>query len=390
MKALFTPIEVGHIRLKNRIVMPAMHLNYTPEGEVTDRLVAFYEERTRGGAALIVVGGCIIDENSGEKGMINIGEDGYISGLRRLTEAVHQYGARIAAQLYHAGRYASSEGHSFSIGGQPLAPSPVVSRFSHERPREMTKEDIESVLENYAAASRRAQRAGFDAIEILGSAGYLISQFLSPITNMRTDEYGGSFEKRMRFGLEVADAVRDAVGKEFTVLIRLAGNDFMPGGNTNRETRLFAQELERHGVDAFNITGGWHETKVPQITMEVPRGAFAYLAQGVKQVVTKPVIACNRTCDPFLADRLIAQGSADMVGIGRGLIADPEMPQKALEGRFDEITSCLGCNEGCFDHVFELQPIECMVNPRAGHELEFPQTSRTAMQKKVVVIGCGP
>jgi 2,4-dienoyl-CoA reductase (NADPH2) len=390
MKALFTPIEVGHIRLKNRIVMPAMHLNYTPEGEVTDRLVAFYEERARGGAALIVVGGCIIDENSGEKGMINIGEDGYISGLRRLTEAVHQYGARIAAQLYHAGRYASSEGHSFSIGGQPLAPSPVVSRFSHERPREMTKEDIESVLENYAAASRRAQRAGFDAIEILGSAGYLISQFLSPITNMRTDEYGGSFEKRMRFGLEVADAVRDAVGKEFTVLIRLAGNDFMPGGNTNRETRLFAQELERHGVDAFNITGGWHETKVPQITMEVPRGAFAYLAQGVKQVVTKPVIACNRTCDPFLADRLIAQGSADMVGIGRGLIADPEMPQKALEGRFDEITSCLGCNEGCFDHVFELQPIECMVNPRAGHELEFPQTSRTAMQKKVVVIGGGP
>jgi 2,4-dienoyl-CoA reductase (NADPH2) len=390
MKALFTPVQVGHIRLKNRIVMPAMHLNYTPEGEITDRLVAFYKERAKGGVALIIVGGCIIDEYSGERSMINISEDGYLPGLKKLTDAVHPYNTCIAAQLYHAGRYASSDGHSFSIGRQPLAPSPVVSRYTQVEPREMTKKDIEEVLENYSNASKRAQKAGFDAIEILGSAGYLISQFLSPITNRRTDQYGGNFENRMRFGLEVADAVRGAVGKEFTVLVRLAGNDFMPGGNTNKETRLFAQELEKHGIDAFNITGGWHETKVPQITMEVPRGAFAYLAQGVKQVVSKPVIACNRTCDPFLADKLIREGSADMVGVGRGLIADPEMPNKASTGRFDEITSCIGCNEGCFDHVFDLQPIECLVNPRAGHELELPQITKTSKSKKVMVIGGGP
>ncbi len=389
-KSLFSPIKVGNVLLKNRIVMPAMHLNYTPDGSVTDRLTAFYEERAKGGVALIIAGGCIIDELSGEKSMINISDDKFIPGLKKLTGKVHEHGARIAAQLYHAGRYANSDGYLFSIGHQPLAPSAIPSRFARENPKEMTKDDIREVINNYSKAAERAKEAGFDAVELIGSAGYLMAQFLSPVTNIRNDEYGGSPEKRRRFGLEVVKAVRVAVGKYFPILIRLSGNDFIPGGNTNKETRLFAIELEKCGVDAFNITGGWHETKVPQINMEVPRGAFAYLAQGVKRVISKPVIVCNRLCDPVLADELISQGSADMVGIARGLIADPEMPKKILEGRCEEITPCIGCNQGCFDHVFDLQPIECLVNPRAGHELDFPETATAARKKQVMVIGGGP
>jgi len=381
---------IGNLRLKNRIAMSAMHLNYTPDGSVTDGLIAFYAERAKGGAALITVGGCIIDELSGEQSMINISDDKYIPGLKKLTDKIHEYETCIAAQLYHAGRYANSDGYLFSIGRQPLAPSSIPSRYAQDNPKEMTREDIREVINNFGKAALRAKIAGFDAVEVIGSAGYLICQFLSPVTNIRSDEYGGSQEKRRRFGLEVIESVRAAVGKEFPVLIRLAGNDFIPGGNTNEETKMFAIELEKCGVDAFNITGGWHETKVPQISMEVPRGALTYLAQEVKRVVSKPVIACNRCCDPVLAERLINQGSADMIGIGRGLIADPELPKKILAGRCDEITPCIGCNQGCFDHVFELQPIECMLNPRAGHELEISETVNAFNVKNVMIIGGGP
>jgi len=386
MKNLFTPITVGELRLKNRIVMPAMHLNYTPEGEVTDRLIAFYEERAKGGVALIIAGGCIIDEYSGGRSMVDISDDRFIPGLKRLTDTVHKSGAMIAAQLYHAGRYA----HSFLIGRQAIAPSALASRFTKEEPREMTKDDITYVIENFAKAAKRTKDAGFDAVEILGGAGYLISQFLSPVTNKRDDEYGGNLENRMRFGIEVADAVRNAVGNAFTVLIRLAGNDFMPGSNTNKETRVFAKELEKHGIDAFNITGGWHETRVPQLPMEVPRAGFAYLAQGVKQATSKPVIASNRIHNPIIADRLISQGSTDLVGLARELIADPYLPDKAKQGRLDEIIPCIGCNQGCFDSILALKPVECMVNPRASHEFEMPKPTKGTTQKKAVVIGGGP
>lgn len=386
MLKLLTPIDVGTIRLKNRIVMPAMHLFYTPEGEVTDQLVAFYVERARGGAGLIIVGGCTIDEYSGGSNMIGLDHDRFIPGLKRLAKEVHSSGTLIGAQLYHAGRYA----HSALIGRQAIAPSAITSRFTHEEPREMTKEDIKKVIDNYAKAAARAKEAGFDVVEILGSAGYIISQFLSPITNKRTDEYGGNLENRMRFGLEVADAVRKAVGKNFTVFIRIAGNDFMPGGNTNKEARIFAAALAGHGIDAFNVTGGWHETRVPQIPMEVPRAGFAYLARGIKDVVDKPVIACNRINDPMLAERLIIDGIADMVGFARGLIADPMMPEKLMQGRAEEIMPCIGCNQGCFDHVFSLKPVECLVNPRAGSESKIQFQVKVGSRKHIMVIGGGP
>jgi 2,4-dienoyl-CoA reductase (NADPH2) len=387
VKNLFTPIDIGGMRLRNRIVMPAMHLNYTADGQENDRLTGFYEERARGGVALIIIGGCIIDEYSGARNMINLDHDKFIPGLKKLTDKLHAYDVHIAGQLYHAGAYA----HSFLIGRQAIAPSAVPSKFTKEEPREMTKDDIRYTIESYAKAARRVKDAGFDAVEILSCSGYIINQFLSPITNQRRDEYGGDLENRMRFGLEVTEAVRDAVGNDFTVLIRLSGHDFVPGSSTNKEICAFAAELEKHGIDAFNITGGWHETKVPQLTMEVPRAVFSYLAQGIKHSTSKPVIASNRIHSPVIAEALIRQGSIDLVGFARELIADPELPNKAKEGRLDEIVPCIGCNQGCFDHVFELKPVECMVNPRVSHEFEVsPALSAATQPKKVMVIGGGP
>jgi 2,4-dienoyl-CoA reductase (NADPH2) len=383
---LFSEIDVGRLRLKNRIVMTAMHLNYTPDGEVTDRLTAFYQERAQGGTALIIVGGCVIDAYSGSPSMINLGEDRFVPGLKRFTDVLHIDGTRVAAQLYHAGGAA----HSILIGRQAMAPSVIVSGFSKEESRAMTKEDISETIGNYARAARRAKEAGFDAVEILSCSGYLFNQFLSPLTNTRTDEYGGNFVNRMRFGLEVVDAIRDAVGGDFPLVVRLSGSDFLPGGNTNKEVRLFTRELEKHGIDAFNITGGWHESRVPQLTTEVPQGAFAYLAQGIKEATTKPVITCNRVHNPAVAETLISRGSADMVGFARELLADPEMPKKAQEGRPELITPCVACNQGCFDHIFALEPIECMVNPRCGHEGEVPAVVISGHPKKVMVIGGGP
>ena len=393
LKKLFTPIAIGSIELANRVVMPAVHLNYTPEGFVTDRLIHFYAERATGGVGLIIVGGCPVDECAGAGFMLGLSDDRFIPGLQRLTQAVHQEGVPVAAQLYHAGRYS----HSTLIGRQAIAPSAVESRFTHETPREMTQADIERTLGHFAQAARRAREAGFDAVEISGSAGYLICQFLSPLTNRRQDGYGGDWENRKRFALEVVGAVRGAVGPDYPVIFRVAGNDFIEGGNTNREARLLAQALEGVGIDAINVTGGWHETRVPQLTMAVPRGAFSYLAQGVKQVVDVPVISSNRYSDPLLADRILRQGSADLIALGRPLIADPEWPRKAREGHLDEIVPCIACNQGCFDHIFAAQPVGCLMNPRAGHEDKYrldgstrPTVGPAAKAKRVMVIGGGP
>lgn len=386
MSKLFSPMRIGGMELKNRIVMPAMHLMYTPDGYVTDRLTAFYSERAAGGAGLIIVGGCSIDEYSGGSELIGLSRDEFIPGLRNLTDAVRINGCRSAAQLYHAGRYAFSP----LIGRESIAPSPVASRLTKEVPREMNIDDIKRTIDNFAAAAARTKAAGFDAVEIIASAGYIISQFLSPVTNLRKDEYGGDIQNRMRFGLEVATAVRDSVGNDYPVIFRIAGNDFVPGSHTNRESCIFASKLEKAGVDAFNVTGGWHETRVPQIPMEVPAGAYAYLAQGIKNAVTKPVIACNRITSISLAEDILSRGSADLIGFARGLIADPYMPAKASEGRSGDITPCIGCNQGCLDHVFSLKPVECMVNPRAGRENELPLTLKTAIPQKVVIAGGGP
>ena len=386
LKKLLTPLKVHNLELRNRIVMTAMHLNFTPDGKVNDRIVAFYEERARGGTGLIIVGGSIIDDYAGAYWLLDMRDDSCIEGHSMLADAIKRHGAAAACQLYHAGRYS----HSMTMEGkQAVAPSPVRSRFTNEEPREMTLEDIKRTIQAYADAALRVKRAGYDMVEVLACTGYLICQFLSPVTNLRTDEYGGSWENRMRFGLEVADAVREAVGPDFTVGFRIAGHDYIEGGNTNREWALFAAELEKHGVDLINVTGGWHETRVPQLPMSVPRAGLAYLAAGVKQSVGVSVIASNRINDVFVADEILRMGMADLVAMARGLIADPEIAVKAAEGRYEEITHCIGCNQGCFDHVFYLQPVTCMLNPRAGRELEC-KMERAKTPKRVAVVGGGP
>jgi len=383
---LFSPIAIQNMELKNRIVMTAMHLGYTPQGEVTDQLVNFYAERAKGGVGLAIVGGCPIDEFGGMVGMISLYDDRFIPGLKRLTDAVKNHGAKIAAQLYQAGRYT----HSAMIGGQkPISASAVRSRLTGETPRALSLEEIPGVQDKFAESAVRSREAGFDAVEILGSAGYLISQFLSPITNLREDEYGGSFENRMRFGIETISKVRKALGPDYPILLRIAGNDFMEGSNTNHEAKIFSAEAEKAGIDLFNVTGGWHETRVPQLTMGVPRKAYVYLARGIRSAVSKPVISSNRINDPRDAEEVLRSGGADLVTVARGLLADPDFPNKARSGKSRLIYHCVACNQGCFDSIFQGRPATCTVNPRAGREAEL-QIKPAPKSRKIIVVGGGP
>ncbi|MGQ9859355.1 MAG: oxidoreductase [Thermodesulfobacteriota bacterium] len=386
LEELLRPGKIGDLELSNRVIMTAMHLNHTPGGKVSERIKAFYEERARYGLAMAIVGGCTVDEYAGSPDMLSLKEDADMEGLKGLTDAVHRAGGLICAQLYHAGGYA----HSFFLGGkQALSPSGVPSRFTKETPREMTRSEILWVIENFAKAAARAKEAGFDAVEILASAGYLISQFLSPLTNKREDEYGGPLENRMRFGLEVLRGVRSAVGRRYPVICRIAGNDFVPGSHTNEEARLFAMALDQEGVEAINVTGGWHETRVPQLLMSIPYGTFTYLARGVREVVRAPVIACNRINDPRTAEEVLRQGCGDFVGMARAFLADPQVILKVKERRLEEIVHCIGCAQACFDHVFMMRPVSCLMNPRAGREFEIRE-ERAPRPKKIWVVGGGP
>ena len=383
---LFEPIKINQLELKNRIYLPAMHLGMADNFEVTDQIVEFYAERARGGVAIICVGYATVDDLSGNTTNIGAHSDDFIPGLTRLADAIKDNGARSCVQINHAGRYNFS---FFLNGKQPVAPSAVASRMTGETPKALEKDEILQIIDNFAQAARRVKKAGFDAVEVLSGTGYLISEFLSPLTNQRTDEYGGSLENRMRFGLEVVRAIRDQVGLNFPIIVRMNGNDFMPGGQGRDELREYARALaEQAGVDAICVNVGWHEARVPQITAAVPRGAFAYLSRGIKEVVNVPVIASHRINDPDTARELISDGMCDMVAMGRSLIADPDLPEKAQEGREEEIVHCIACAQGCFDNLFKLKHVECLCNPRAGYECEGACTlARTP--KKVMVIGGG-
>ncbi|MEM1512498.1 MAG: FAD-dependent oxidoreductase [Candidatus Jordarchaeales archaeon] len=386
LEKLLEPITIRGMTLRNRVVMPAMHLGYCENGHVTEKLVDFYVERAKNQVGLIIVGGCYINKYAmGAPSMIGISDDRFIPGLKGLASSVKSYGAKIAAQLYHSGRYA----FSMIIGDKAHAPSSIMSKLTREIPKRMTIEEIEQTIEDYGEAARRAKEAGFDAVEIISSAGYLIGQFLSPLTNRRTDKYGGNLRQRMTFALEVIERVREKVGANFPIIFRVSGDDFMEGSNDFHEAKVFAAKLEDAGVDIINVTGGWHETTIPQLTMNVPRGAYIYLAENIKDAVGIPVIACNRINDPLLAERILRRKKADLVGIARGLLADPEFVVKAAEGRFDEIRPCIACTQGCFDSVFMLQPVTCLVNPAAGREKKL-ELKPAVKPKKVLVAGGGP
>lgn len=382
---LFSPIKIRNLELKNRIIMPAIHLMYNMDGFANARFNEFYWRRAEGGAGLIFVGGCRFDEYGGSPGMMSLQTDDFIAGYREFTEGMHKRGAMVGVQLYHAGAYAHSIAND---GREALAPSAVLSKFTKEMPREMTKDEMREVISKWAAAAVRAKIAGFDIVEISASAGYLISQFLSPKTNLRTDEYGGSWENRTRFPLEVVAAIRQAVGNDYPICVRIAGNDFVPGSNTNTETVMFAELLEQSGVDLINVTGGWHEAIIPQLTGDLPRGGFTYLAAAVKDAVNIPVAASNRINDPRTAEKVLAVGEADLVSLGRTLIADPDWPIKTQNGDSELIRRCVACNQGCLAKTFFAEPVECLVNGFAGREHELKK-HRTKEPKQILVLGAG-
>lgn len=382
---LFLPITINGMEVKNRIFMPAMHLNMAGNYAVSDRLVDFYAERARGGAGMITVGYATVDELSGNPGNIGAHSDIYIPGLTRLAAAIRDNGARSSVQLNHAGRY----NHSMLTGGrQPVAPSAIASRLTRETPHELDISEIEEIIACFARAAGRVKEAGFDAVEILSGTGYLISEFLSPLTNKREDRYGGDFENRSRFGLEVIAAVRAVVGADYPLVVRMNGNEFMRGGSTRAELQEYAVRLEVAGVDALCINVGWHEAQVPQIVTEVPRGVFGYLARGIRERVGIPVIASHRINDPELAREMIADGTCDMVALGRALIADPFFPEKARTGHDADIVHCVACGQGCFDNLFKMKAVECLCNPRAGYERARTLT-KAETPLNVTVIGGG-
>jgi len=382
---LFQPITINGMEIKNRIYLPAMHLGMAVDFQVTDQLTAFYAERAKGGVGMICVGYATVDDLSGNTQNIGAHDDAFIPGLTRLAEAIKSNGARSVVQLNHAGRYNFS---FFLNGKQPVAPSPVASRMTRETPKEMDQNEIRQTIAAFAAAAARVKAAGFDAVEVLSGTGYLISEFLSPLTNQRSDPYGGSLENRMRFGLEVMAAVRKAVGDDFPLIVRMNGNDFMPGGNGPEELREYARALASGPADALCINVGWHEARVPQIVTSVPRGVFAYLARGIRDRVAVPVIASHRINDPATAREMLADDMCDMVAMGRSLIADPRLPEKARHRKDGDIVHCIACAQGCFDHLFQLKHVECMCNPRAGHE-HLPPAENETQSKKVMVVGGG-
>jgi 2,4-dienoyl-CoA reductase (NADPH2) len=383
---LFEPITINGLKIQNRIVMPAMGLLYTIDYSLTDRHRAFYRERAKGGVGLLTIGPVAVDQVGCAPVTLGLFEDHQIDPLKTFLKEIHEMSeTKVGLQLIHMGRYA----FSFLSGLTPIAPSAIASKLTGETPREMTWEDIEEVQQAYVRAANRAKEAGFDYLEILACTGYLISQFLSPLTNQREDQYGGGIENRMRFGLEVIQRVRQAVGNEMPLGIRVSGNDFMPGGHTNIESARFVVEAEKIGINAVNVTGGWHETSVPQLTSEVPPGVFVYLARGIKEKVAIPVFASNRLGDPEVAERALRSGSCDLICWGRPLLADPELPRKIRDGRRGEIISCISCNQGCFDPIFSGNPVGCILNPRTGREQE-PPPAKASIPKKILVVGGGP
>ncbi|MFC1940636.1 FAD-dependent oxidoreductase [Chloroflexota bacterium] len=407
LKSLFQPIRLGSVELDNRIVMASMNTHFCPEGRINEQLKSYYAERARGGAALIV---CRISSFLAKGRIVGIAidKDEYIPGLRELSNVIHDCGAKTFAQLAARQVWAKHEGAQPESVGASAVPPPLPGGASSPKsglrsssaplrgsrpasaPRELTIEEIEQIVEEKGEEARRAREAGFDGIELHANVGgSLTSRFISPLTNQRTDRYGGSVENRYRFLLEILASSRKKVGNDFPIICRISGADFLEGGNTLDNSKIGATLLEKAGVDALNVTTGWHEAPVAFFQMGVPPGAFVYLAEEVKKVVSIPVIGGTKIFTPLLADQLIADGRVDLVYMVRALIADPELPNKAQEGRFDDVRPCIACCH-CFDETESDRPLVCAVNARVGRELDYPVYQPSQIKKKVVVVGGGP
>ena len=378
---LFTPIDVGPFVLPNRIVMGSMHTGLEGSPDGVARLAAFYRARAAHGAALIVTGGHApnSDGNLGTpREEMSTPEDAALH--RPITDAVHSEGGRIVLQLLHAGRY--------SFHDHPVSASAMRSPINRHTPRELTAVEIEQTLDDYGTASAFAQEAGYDGVELMGSEGYLITQFLAPRTNHRTDDWGGSFENRMRFALETVRRTRVRTGPNFLIVFRISVLDLVDGGLTADEIVTFATELERGGADILNSGIGWHEARIPTIAQPVPPAAFSWATKRIKEAVSIPTVAANRIHNPEDGEQVIAAGEADMVSMARPFLADAAFVEKAAKGDRAGINVCIACNQACLDHYFEDKPVSCLVNPAAAREDEFmivPAKTR----KKIAVVGGG-
>ena len=381
---LFEPITVGTMEVKNRIVMPAMGLGLAKDGMITDWYDAFYVERARGGVGLIVVGlAPTLPTGDFPPGEIGLYKDEFIPDLRDFVELMHSSGAKVAVQISALHFFEKEDGSLELVGPSDIS---VEKHANAIKPRPLNIDEIKRAIASYGEAARRAKEAGFDAVELNAIAGTgLGSYFLSAHTNKRTDEYGGNVIKRARFLLECVESMKQKAGNDYPLLCRISGADFMDGGNTLEDTKQVAPLLEKAGIHALNVSTGWHESPVPFIQMSVPRGNWIYLAEGVKSVVTIPVIGGTRINDPVLAEQILTDDRVDMVYAARALIADPEWPNKAKEGRLDEIRPCTACLT-CFSGV---HPIPCAVNARVGREAEYTIEPADKI-KDVLIIGGGP
>ncbi|ANF81880.1 NADPH-dependent 2,4-dienoyl-CoA reductase [Acinetobacter sp. NCu2D-2] len=379
---LLAPLDLGFTQLKNRVLMGSMHVGLEEAPGGYDRMAAFYAERAKGGVALIVTGGISPNDHGvtfqGGSKLDSIAE---AEKHKVITQAVHDAGGKIAMQILHTGRY--------SYQAENVAPSAIQAPINPVKPHALTTAEVRQTVEDFAQCAKLAQYAGYDGVEIMGSEGYLINEFIAARTNHRDDEYGGSYENRIRFPIEIVKRTREEVGENFIIIYRLSMLDLVEGGSTFEEVVKLAKEIEKAGATIINTGIGWHEARIPTIATKVPRAAFTWVTKKLKGQVKVPLITSNRINTPEMAEHVLASGDADMISMARPMLADAEFVLKAEQGRSDEINTCIGCNQACLDHIFSMKIASCLVNPRACYETEliFKEVNQA---KNIAVIGAGP
>ena len=380
--SLFAPLDLGFTTLKNRVLMGSMHTGLEEHPDGAERLAAFYAERARHGVALIVTGGVApAPSGVGMEGGAVLNDASQLPHHRIVTDAVHREGGKIALQILHTGRY--------SYQPNLVAPSAIQAPINRFKPHALSHDEILALIDDFARCAALAREAGYDGVEVMGSEGYLINEFLAARTNQRDDEWGGDYARRMRFAVEVVRAVRERAGADFIIVFRLSMLDLVEGGGTFDETVQLAQAIEAAGATIINTGIGWHEARIPTIATPVPRAAFSWVTRKLKGKVSVPLVTTNRINDPQVADDVISRGDADMVSMARPFLADAELLSKAQSGRADEINTCIGCNQACLDQIFIGKVTSCLVNPRACHETKMPIVAAVS-KKRLAVVGAGP